>query len=345
MAKVGVFIGRFQPFHRGHLAIIQKALETCDKLIIVVGSINRARTIKNPWTFEERKALILAGLALNPLSPSLPHEGGGGFKGVILGVEDQMYNEGVWNGSVKALVISNTSPLDSIVLIGHDKDETTYYLKAFPEWGRLELANYCQLNATPIREQYFSGKEVIEIEGLTQASQRYLSEFRNTQHYSELQQEFNYIKSYKASWSKAPYPPMHVTTDAVVICNQHILLVQRGHFPGKGLWALPGGFLEQKEWIWEGLIRELIEETSIDLSVVQLKTYLVKTKVFDNPGRSQIGRVITNAGLFEITGHPLPRIKAADDAAAAKWLPLSEFWQISDQLHDDHYFIVKYLLE
>jgi len=336
-AKIGVFIGRFQPFHQGHLAIIEQALAMCDHLLIIVGSINRARTIKNPWTFEERKILIKGNLEV--LSSDIT-------KNVsILGVEDQMYNEALWNSSIQALVLKHAPDDSEIVVIGHDKDETTYYLTAFPQWGRIELGNYKHLNATMMREQYFLGKEVSEIEGVTIRTQKFLEDFKLFNEFHNLKHEFNYIKSYKASWSKAPFPPVHVTTDAVVLCNEHILLVQRGHYPGKGLWALPGGFLEQKEWVWQGLIRELIEETSINLSTAQLKSYLIKTRVFDHPGRSQIGRVITHGGLFQILGDSLPAIKAADDAAAAKWVPINEFWQLSDQLHDDHYYIAKTLLQ
>lgn len=333
--KLGVFIGRFQPFHHGHLAIVQQSLATCDQLIIVIGSIKRASTVKNPWNFEERKALIETNL--QAISSELAD------RVSIVGVEDQMYNELVWNESVIKQVLEHAPPQSEIVITGHDKDESTYYLKAFPEWGRIELANFHNLNATRMREAYFAGKEIADIAGLTASTEDFLRQFTSTQRYVDLQQEYRFIESYKASWSKAPFKPVHVTTDSVVICKDHILLVQRGHFPGKGLWALPGGFLEQKEWVWQGLIRELIEETCIDLTIDQLKSYLVKTRVFDHPDRAQIGRVITNGGLFQLPGNQLPKVRANDDAAAAKWFSLKEFWEMSDQLHDDHYFIVKYL--
>jgi len=54
----GIFIGRFQPFHNGHLAIIKQALSEVDKLIIVIGSQQEARTENNPLTADERELLI-----------------------------------------------------------------------------------------------------------------------------------------------------------------------------------------------------------------------------------------------------------------------------------------------
>lgn len=58
----GLFLGRFQPFHFGHLAIIKKALMEVDKLIIVIGSSKKSHTPENPFTLEERKKMIKAGL-------------------------------------------------------------------------------------------------------------------------------------------------------------------------------------------------------------------------------------------------------------------------------------------
>ena len=62
-----------------------------------------------------------------------------------------------------------------------------------------------------------------------------------------------------------------MTVDAVVVQSGHILLVKRGDMPGKGLWALPGGFLNQEETMLDGAIRELKEETKIKVPVPVLK--------------------------------------------------------------------------
>ncbi len=59
----GLFIGRFQPFHNGHLMIIENALKKVDTLNIVIGSTQHSRTEKNPLTAEERETLIKTTLA------------------------------------------------------------------------------------------------------------------------------------------------------------------------------------------------------------------------------------------------------------------------------------------
>ena len=55
-----VFIGRFQPFHKGHESVVKEALKQAKEVIVVVGSSFEARTLRNPFTFEERKSMIKA---------------------------------------------------------------------------------------------------------------------------------------------------------------------------------------------------------------------------------------------------------------------------------------------
>ena len=60
--KIGLYVGRFQPFHRGHLSVVREALEHCDRLVIAIGSAQESRTKKNPFTYCERMALIWKAL-------------------------------------------------------------------------------------------------------------------------------------------------------------------------------------------------------------------------------------------------------------------------------------------
>ncbi len=54
-----------------------------------------------------------------------------------------------------------------------------------------------------------------------------------------------FIERYRAAWKDAPYPPTFVTTDAVVVHSGHLPLACLRAEPGKGLWALPGGFMSR----------------------------------------------------------------------------------------------------
>ena len=54
----GLFIGRFQPFHLGHLATIKFALKSVEQLIIVIGSADKSHEKRNPFTAGERIEMI-----------------------------------------------------------------------------------------------------------------------------------------------------------------------------------------------------------------------------------------------------------------------------------------------
>ncbi|MFH2085306.1 MAG: adenylyltransferase/cytidyltransferase family protein [bacterium] len=56
--KIALFIGRFQPFHNGHLYSLKKCFDVADAVIVGIGSSNIRGTLDNPWDFETRKRMI-----------------------------------------------------------------------------------------------------------------------------------------------------------------------------------------------------------------------------------------------------------------------------------------------
>jgi len=66
--KRGLFIGRFQPFHLGHLQDIKIALKEVDELVIGIGSSNEKHTEENPFTIKERIEMIDLVLPKNEIS-------------------------------------------------------------------------------------------------------------------------------------------------------------------------------------------------------------------------------------------------------------------------------------
>lgn len=56
--KLGITVGRFQTFHKGHQAVIDKALELCEKVGVFIGSSQESGTNKNPFTYEMRESVF-----------------------------------------------------------------------------------------------------------------------------------------------------------------------------------------------------------------------------------------------------------------------------------------------
>jgi nicotinamide-nucleotide adenylyltransferase len=61
--KTALLVGRYQPFHNGHMEVVKKILEECDMLVIGVGSAQYSHTKENPFSGGERLSMIAEALA------------------------------------------------------------------------------------------------------------------------------------------------------------------------------------------------------------------------------------------------------------------------------------------
>jgi 8-oxo-dGTP diphosphatase len=107
-----------------------------------------------------------------------------------------------------------------------------------------------------------------------------------------------------------------LATDAVLVYEDEVLLVQRGTDPLQGAWALPGGFVEVGETVEAACRRELREETGLEAELVGL------VGVYSDPDRDPRGHVVSTPFLASPGATPPPTPEAADDAAGAGWHPL-----------------------
>lgn len=324
-----VFIGRFQPFHMGHKSVIDEALKRANHVIILIGSANLPRSLRNPFSVEERSSMIKQ--SFSDEEAQRIH---------CVGLDDALYNDTRWLQYVQRAVKSITGDLSAdIGLIGHSKDSSSYYLSLFPNWASVSVENYRNLSATPIREGFLLGATPTP-ERTPDATRHVLENFKRTQTYQKLHEEAWFIDRYKKQWENTPYPPTFMTVDAVVVQSGHILLVERRSLPGQGLFALPGGFVNPKEPLIDACIRELIEETSLNVPEAVLRGSLHSQHTFDDPYRSARGRTITQAFYFKLKEDTkgLPNVLGGDDAKRAFWLPLAEL--DSRYLFEDHYAII-----
>jgi bifunctional NMN adenylyltransferase/nudix hydrolase len=331
-ATYGIFIGRFQPPHRTHIAVMLEGLTRVQKLIVVIGSAKAARSIKNPFTAEEREQMITL---------SLEAEGINKNRFAFVHVRDYFYNEAMWLASVQQGVHSITKGSEDIVLLGHVKDGSSYYLRSFPQWNFSPTSIVSSLNATQVRNALWEGQTNTALESVPSPVAAFLETFEQTPACADLRAEYEYIQKYRAQWASAPYPPVFVTTDAVIMKSGFVLVIKRGDHPGKGKLAMPGGFLNPKETLIQGCLRELLEETELKIDWGQ---YLKSSQVFDYPERSLRGRTITHAYHFDLGLGSLPVVKGSDDAADAHWMPLSEALAHPELFFEDHHAIIEHFV-
>lgn len=353
---VAVLIGRFQPPHISHKAIIDRARAKADNVIVFVGSANRARSQRNP--FEDIERIEMCKLMF------------GTHKIQYFPLNDDDYAMNDWVESVRSKVYEFTGSRvlrvpPSVALMGTEKDASSWYLRFFPDWKRIEV-DADILHATDLRADLFRwGKEdyqdpvdavhtltAKQWEGKTDSSViAYMHDWldENFQTYKRLSAEWLHCINYPAIYGEGP----HLTADSFVTQAGHVLLVTRGGPYGKGLLALPGGFINKTERLKEAALRELREETKIDVPPTMLEQSIRGSERFEEPLRDERARMITEVFHFDLQGDinkqiaagkdqvRLTKVKGSDDAIDARWYPFEFVEQNPKMLFADHYFIIK----
>lgn len=128
------------------------------------------------------------------------------------------------------------------------------------------------------------------------------------------------------------FPRPALTADVVAIRSgadgPEVLLIERGHDPYKGLWALPGGFVDEYEDPADAARRELAEETGI---VWPGELRLVG--VFSKRGRDPRGWTVATAYLARV-GHVSLSAVPGDDALDARWFAVDALPRVAFDHHE-----------
>ena len=362
--KLAVVIGRFAPVHKYHISDLMTRAAKYDKVIILLGSAFKALNQKNPFMPGSREMLIRAGL---------DDAGIDGSKFLFVPLKDYPYSDNRWVLQVQKII---EQTLDTLVkeqrvhkpflwepiLVGNNKDETSFYLKLFPQWNTdINIPSY-QCNATDIRAAIFEDKLESVKDQLSPQVFEHIKLWMSLPDFTRLQREYwaekksrtvLAFKDQEGNLKEAPYKPIAYCTDNIVTWRGHVLLIRRRSEPGKGLWALPGGHLNPNEWVKEGAIRELQEETHIffySKNDQKRKLFLsadwCKTShQFDYPGRSQNGRKITTAYHWVIPDEFEVVVEADDDADRAQWFSFYDVLEKMDyDLFEDHQSIIAHMI-
>jgi bifunctional NMN adenylyltransferase/nudix hydrolase len=391
--ELGIVVGRFQPVHKGHIRdVIAPACKNSDYVLFLLGSANRSTNTKNPFSAEAREEMI-RGVCESLGFHQKTHLKFMGINDYKYSDEKWIQQvQSKVSKAISAIEYVEDSDV-RITLYGSQKDSSSYYLELFPQWN-LALGDVNQAetyNATEVRNRLFTGDSwqslvpptvetwlnvnfvgsELEANMINEYEfiNRYKSQFEKPDILSKALEELDIYDMYHANASKKfprvskllrslhnrnYYKPFFITVDSVVLFRGQVLLIKRGHQPGKGLWALPGGFLNHNEKLLDSAIREVREETKFRLR----PEWLVAQQVFDDPNRSLRGRTVTHGFLFKVP-HDVPDgtidhimqaqfIKGSDDASHAQWVPLAEALENEEFTHhmfEDHSDILYELVQ
>lgn len=354
----GVTVVRGQPVTLAHGAVVAAGLQECEELVVVNGSSFAARRWDHvPFREFEREEMWRRMLPPEQLR-----------RVKFVNVMDYG-NISQWQAAVHDATRDIVQD-DPTALVGHKKDQPTgYYLSQFPDWESVEVPNFRGINATYARDKYIVEDQRLVSEFLNGEATEYLApgviaflqEFRQTPEYLEsLLAEKVFMQNYLGQWDSAPYPPIFYTADSVVRQARKVLLVQRGGFPGKGLWAVPGGHCENQTAA-DAAIKELYEETRLKVARETLRNSIIGEKTYDDPNRSTRKRTVSHTTFINLTPKippgvtditkvrealAYPKVRAASDAKRAVWkdpdtIPRYEYFEDHWKMISDSEALIK----
>jgi len=310
--RFAVVRGRFAPLTLSAFAVLEDALGRVDRLLILVSAAEQSASCRMPWSAAARMDMVRAATAAF------------GDRVVIRAVADWRYDP-------------NAREVEEAEVIASAADGTIIRLPDLPDDPEVIAMLF---------DRGASGLQGLVPDAVMAA----LLSFSTTAAYRDLRVEYRFVKDYREAWSAAPYPPVLVTVDTIIVhvpdggCP-HLLLIRRGGIPGKGTWALPGGFVDPAEWLIDAAFRELREETGLVLSDRAASLALKGRHVFDAPDRSSRGRMVTHCYYFRVEGGPLPDVVGDDDASEAKWWPLKDLSVLTGQFFEDHSDMIAHFLK
>lgn len=351
--QFGAYPGRFQIPHEIHIRNFRQGLDVADHMIGVLGSDEQSRDLRNSFTSSEREEMIRGSLTAEENSR------------LTFIRQRDVGDRARWSAQVQAkidgVIQSHGFDHPDIAILGCKKDSSSQYLDDFPVYDLIEIEPVDNVSSSHIRDEFFriggSGyadpwlrsKRGVVPEGTL----AFLEKFIDTDAYARLQIEAEKHDDYAKGWENTPYPVIFNTADAMIVQGPYVLMVKRRNYPGKDYWALPGGFVEYRQRIFDAALDETFQETSLDISRTQLKEAFLESWVEDDPWRSTRGRTITHPHLFLLQPKPRgktaserhasmlpPRVRGTDDAEVAEFKHRSWIDQNRSMIMEDHAIII-----
>ena len=371
-----VYIGRFQPFHKGHKAIVDltvKMMKPGDTFTIIIGSADQQETERNPLSASQRKEMLSIELK--------------GYPVTISTINDSPYNYDLWIECLCAKMLGFKSAthddffekqedfikgLSNICIVGMENVEEyidriiKYYAYAPTEHFNLginshifsELDTQTSVHGSSIRTLACS-EDKGHLENFYSDIKDFVSEkvlaYLKTVNFPLI--VYNaYIKgiNYAAS-TGCKYNSCFMTVDNIVFDKflDQVLLIKR---KDNGKLAIPGGFAEPYMNMKDNALRELEEETSITAKMLKdafVKIDELEPTFIDAPYRDPrsshkcnfVSAVYVWQSKVDALKNFIPYVKAGDDAIDTVWLSKEECEDLPAWcFHADHKKVICKLL-
>lgn len=320
--STAVIIGRFAPLHNGHVAMIQKATENHDKVLVLVGSSNKLPDFKTPFPVETRMELVQQK-----------------FPDAIVKPLPDMPSDMEWVMDVSSRMLTMEDDPMEITLYCGEKDKKFYSDNFLSPVVSIDSSG---VSATEVRELLYNGAWEDAYDLVPPETEALLKTWTHTEAYSNLLAEYEYsIGKKEADIKRHPFDnPIEPVAHAVVIKDSKVLVGKRKGTRGKGQWALPGGYVEHTESTRAAALRELKEETSLDLLACARAgefAFAVEENLDDLSTRT-----IAFNYLYLVEDEL--ELEAGDDFEAIKWVPIGDILEDKELLFYNHNLIVKRLI-
>lgn len=318
-----VYIGRFQPPHVGHINTIMKAHKIGRRVLVLCGSANSRRSPKNPFSVSERRQMILN--AVKERTDGEPFF----YQPDIKPLNDYLYDEDRWTSQVQQIVNGYLkSKHDRVAIIGHKKDESSYYLNHFPNWDFIDTGEYDEvaLHATDIRELLYTAKIDYVKSVVDPTVYEFLKRWRTAPFMDDISKEWQSNQNVKDQ--------LKIFTYAVVIQSGHVLL--SNDEPIFTTINLPNDEVMNHEKILDScIVRNLRGNLGLKVPEKVLRGSVYRSEVFDDPSRSERGRIVAHVYGFRLSDEEkLPR------ASGGFWLPIAEALDRPTQFYEDGWHIL-----
>ena len=371
-----VYIGRFQPFHKGHKAIVDltvKMMKPGDTFTIIIGSADQQETERNPLSASQRKEMLLIELE--------------GYPVTISTINDSPYNYDLWIEHLCAKMLGFKSAthddflekqeafikgFSNICIVGMENVEeyinriTKYYTYAPTEHFNLGINSHifseldtqtsvhgssirafaCSKDRDHLKNFYSVIKDLVD--------EKVLAYLKTVNFplivYNAYTKGINYAES-----TGCKYNSCFMTVDNIVFDKflDQVLLIKR---KDNGKFAIPGGFAEPYMNMKDNALRELEEETSITAKMLKdafVKIDELEPTLIDAPYRDPrsshkcnfVSAVYVWQSKVDALKNFIPYIKAGDDAIDTVWLSKEECEDLPAwHFHADHKKIICKLL-